>query len=173
MDILVVGYPRKNDMDMDMDMDGIFLIHGKPVNNKWTWITNDTPENTCRDRISEMCLSVRKAIGGIEFIQNTVIKELKDQIQQIDKGSNTTISKFNPEFHKKMAKVFYVQSDNSMNLKVGGILFKHKISIRSMRLLLRSTLLSTKEMNRFKEKYNNPDERVSIEEILKFLASES
>ena len=27
------GYPRKNDMDMDMDMDGIFLIHGKPVNS--------------------------------------------------------------------------------------------------------------------------------------------
>ena len=142
---------------------------------KWTWIAEDTPQWKCRDRIAKTCLVVRKQIGGKVFIQDTVIKELDKIRKDADryKGENTQITQYGGAFHDKMAKgaINFIKSDNIIIMKFGGIFIRHKISIRSMRMILRNTMLSNDEMKRFKERYKDPKAKVTIGEILEFLAN--
>ena len=142
------------------------------ANNIWTWIARDTSVRMCRDRITESCLRVRKKIGGKVFIKDTVLREIKGMMTQIDKAKTTQVARFNPTFHQRMAQgaVNFIESDNRVVAKFWGITSKHQISVGSMRLILRNTMLSEEEWKRFREKYKDPKAKVSFEEVLKFLA---
>ena len=142
---------------------------------KWTWIANDTPVRSGRDRITEICLEVRKQIGGREFIQNTVNRELRSVKKDVDRyeGENTKVLQGNVEFHKKMAKgeVQFLQSNEGIVMKIGDVAIRNEISIRSMRMVLRNMMLSRNEMERFREHYQDHNARVSVREVLEFLAN--
>ena len=141
---------------------------------KWTWIAKETSISTCRARITEMCLEVRREIGGKVFI-HSVIEEIKKMKNDLDNysGNNTQVAGYDQAFHQKMAEgvINFIQSDNKIIMKVGGIVLKNKISIRSMRMILRNTKLNKCEMDRFKERYKDPKAYVPIEEILNFIAN--
>ena len=142
---------------------------------KWTWIAKDTPMRLGRDRITETCLEVRKQIGGREFIQNTVNRELRRVKRDVDRyeGENTQVPQYSAEFHKKMAKgeIQFLQSDERIVMKIGEVAIRDEISISSMRMILRNMMLSREEMERFREHFEHPNARVSIREVLDFLAN--
>ena len=142
---------------------------------KWTWISQNTPMNTCKDRMIETCLSVRKDHGGKVFIQDTVIRELKASIEKARSyEGNTDVVLFNPEFCEKLAKgaIRILGPSDSIVMKLGSTPLENKISVSSMRMILRGTMLSEQDIQRFSVKYRNPHEKVSIKEVLYFLAKE-
>ena len=146
--------------------------------NKWTWISQNTPMSVCRERLIETCLSVRKDHGGKVFIKDTVVRELRANMEKAKKyEGNSTITLFNQEFRDKLAKGA-IQNDtigsrDSIVMKLGSVPLGSKISVSSMRLILRGTLLSKRDIQRFSDKYTDPHEKVSIKEVLCFLANES
>ena len=145
------------------------------VSNKWTWVAEDTIARTCRERMTDMCIALRKEVAGRDFIENTVIKEIKNKMKDDEnlEGKKSQVRVFTPEFHNLMAKgvLTIMESRKPIFLKLGGIPFKQKISVRSMRLILKSTCLSAEQINRFKARYTNAQDKVSIEEVLRFLAN--
>ena len=137
------------------------------ANNRWTWIARDTSVRMCRDRITGLCLGVRKEIGGKSFIKDTVLREIKEMITEIDAEANTRVATRNPKFQQKMAQGA-VNIDES---KFWGMTsLKREMSVSSMNLILRTTRLSKEELERFRENYRDPKAKVSFEEVLKFLA---
>ena len=144
------------------------------VSDRWTWVAEDTIARTCKDRMTEMCLAVRKNVAGRDFIQNTVIKEIREKMKETKdlQGAPTEAKVFTQEFHNLMARggLVIMESRNSVFVKLGGIPFKHKISVRSIRLILKNTLLSEEQIRRFKEQYPDAQAKVSIDEVLHFLA---
>ena len=148
----------------------------KKAGNKWTWISQNTPMSVCRERLIETCLSVRKDHGGKVFIKDTVIRELKANVEQVRKyEGKSTITLFNQEFRDKLVKggIHIIGSRGSIVMKLGSVPLRSKISVSSMRLILRGTLLSKRDIQRFSDKYTDPHEKVSIKEVLCFLANES
>ena len=129
------------------------------VSNRWTWVAEDTIPRTCRDRMTDMCIALRKEVAGRDFIQNTVIKEIKNTMKEYEnlEGKKSEVRVYTPEFHSLMAKgvLTIMESENSVFLKLGGIPFKQKISVRSIRLILKGTCLSAEQINRFKARYTN------------------
>ena len=146
----------------------------KKVSDRWTWVAEDTIARTCKDRMTEMCLAVRKNVAGRDFIQNTVINEIREKMKETKdlQGAPTEAKVFTQEFHNLMARggLVIMESGNSVFVKLGGIPFKHKISVRSIRLILKNTLLSEEQIRRFKEQYPDAQAKVSIDEVLHFLA---
>ena len=143
--------------------------------NKCTWISQDTPANICRDRLIETCLNVRKDNGGKVFIHDTVIKELKASIVEAKKyEGDSKVVLFSPEFHEKLAKgaIQIFGSKDSIVMKLGILPLEKKISVSTIQLVLRGTRLSKQDIQRFRAKYSNPNEKVSIKEVLYFLANE-
>ena len=145
------------------------------VSHVWTWVAEDTRVDTCRKRMTEVCLAVRKKAAGRSFIKNTVISEIKGKMKAYreSEGQETQVVIFSREFHNIMAQgaLNIIESGDSVFVKLGGILFKHTISIRSIRLILKNTRLSEEQIKLFKARYTNPNEKVSIEEVLRFLAN--
>ena len=136
------------------------------ANNRWTWIARDTSVRMCRDRITGLCLGVRKEIGGKVFINDTVLREIKEMMTEIDKkAKDTHAATRNLTFQQKMAR----GAVNINEKKFWGIRAKHQMSVGSMGLILRNTMLSKEELERFREKYKVPSAKVSFEEVLQFL----
>ena len=135
------------------------------ANNIWTWIARDTSVRMCRDRITESCLRVRKEIGGKVFINDTILSEIKEMITEIDEEASIRVSTRNPTFQQKMAQ----GAVNIHETKFWGMTSKREMSVGSMRMILRNTLLSKEELERFREEYRDPEAKVSFEEVLQFL----
>ena len=106
------------------------------------------------------------------FIKDTVIREIKEMTKRIDKAKTTQVEKCDPTFQQRMAQgaVNFIESYNTFIAKFWGITSKHRISVGSMSLILRNTLLSKEERKRFRDEYKDPKVKVSFEEVLKFLA---
>ena len=144
------------------------------ANDRWTWIARDTSVRDCKDRITDLCLRVRKEIGGKSFIKDTVLREIKEMMEQIDDtiANTTQVARFDPKFIRKMnfGGVNIIESNNTLVAKFWGITSKRQISVGSMRVILRNTLLSKEERKHFRDEYKDPKEKVSFEEVLWFLA---
>ena len=149
----------------------IKTLAGK-ANNRWTWVANDTSVRKCRDRITEMCLQVRQDTGGKVFINDTVLKELKEMMKQVPGTETSTIGIRNPTFKQKMARgaIDFVESNNRLVTKFWCITSKCQMSVSSMKQILRNTLLNREELARFDNKYKDPKAKVSFDEVLRFLA---
>ena len=142
----------------------------REANNRWTWIARDTSVRMCRDRITDLCLRVRKEIGGKLFINDTVLREVKEMITEIDDRASTRVATLNPTFRQKMdlGAIDINVSNNTLVAKFWGIRVKHRMSVGSMRMILRNTMLNKEELDRFREEYKDPEAKVSFEEVLQF-----
>ena len=104
-----------------------------------------------------------------------MIRELKASIEKARSyEGNTDVVLFNPEFCEKLAKgaIRILGPSDSIVMKLGSTPLENKISVSSMRMILRGTMLSEQDIQRFSVKYRNPHEKVSIKEVLYFLAKE-
>ena len=140
------------------------------ASNRWTWVARDTSVRVCRDRITEMCLRVRQDTGGKVFINGTVLREFKEMMKQVPDTEMRTLRISDPTFQQRMAQgaIHYTESNNTFVTKFWGITSKCKISVSSMRQILRNTLL-TRELARFNDQYRDPKAKVSFDEVLHFL----
>ena len=156
----------------NLRLNPIIKTLARKANNRLTWIARDTSVRTCRDRITDLCLRVRKEIGGKEFINYTVLREVKGMMTEIDDRTNTRVAIRNPTFQQKMdfGAITIIVSKNMLGAKFWGIRAKHRMSVSSMRMILRNTMLSKEELDRFREEYEDPEAKVSFEEVLQFLA---
>ena len=149
-----------------------FVVNG---NTEWTWIAKDTPVRMCTDRITGMCLKVKEQIGGKVFIENIVLRNLRKIIEGVERYTNedTERSQNDSGFQRKIAKsgINFIQSDDEIMLKFGDIPVRNEISILSMRIILRNSILTKEEIERFREHYKNPNAKVSIREVLDFLTN--
>ena len=136
----------------------------RKANNRWTWIARDTSVRMCRDRITDLCLRVRKEIGGKVFIKDTVLREIKEMMTQIDENAKTQEATRNLTLKQKLAQ----GGVNIDETKFWGIRAKRQMSVGSMRLILRNTMLSREELDRFREEYRDPTAKVSFEEVFQF-----
>ena len=140
---------------------------------KCIWIAKDTSVRICRDRITQTCLMVRKQTGGKVFIENTVAADLRRVRDDIDisGGGNARQTQINPTLLRrtKNCAIHFIESGNSTVLKFGEMTIRDEISISSLRIALRNMILTEEEMKRFRERYQVPEARVSILEILEFL----
>ena len=136
------------------------------ANNRWTWIARDTSEEECRDRITESCLRVRKEIGGKVFINNTVLREVKEMMTEIDDKVYTRVAIRSSSFRQNTA---WGAINYTFVANFWGIIPRHRISVGSMRLILRSTMLREEDWKRFREEYKDPKAKVSFEEVFQFL----
>ena len=137
----------------------------RKAKHRWTWIARDTSVRMCRDRITDLCLRVRKEIGGKVFVKDTVLREVKEMMTEIDDKEDTRVPISNLTFQQKMA-----QGGVNIDAKFWGMRAKRQMSVGSMSLILRNTMLSKYEMDRFREKYRDPKEKVSFEVVFSFLA---
>ena len=149
----------------------IKTLAGK-ANNRWTWVAKDTSVRKCRDRITEMCLQVRQDTGGKVFINGTVLKELKEMMKQVPDTETSVIAIRDPTFQQRLARgaIHFTESNNTFVTKFWGIKSKCKISVSSMRQILRITLLTKDEFARFDNQYKDSEAKVSFDEVLHFLA---
>ena len=71
-----------------------------------TWVAKDTIARTCRDRMTDMCIALRKEVVGRDFIENTVIKGIKNKMREYKhlEGKKSKVRAFTQEFHHLMAK---------------------------------------------------------------------
>ena len=139
------------------------------ANDRWTWIARDTSVRMCKDRITDLCLRVRKEIGGKLFINDTVIREIKEMMTEIDKKAKDTHAGIrDPTFRQNMAlgAINYTLVANFW-----GVTPRHRTSVGSMSLILRNTMLSEEDWKRFRVEYKDPKAKVSFEEIFQFLIS--
>ena len=142
--------------------------------HRWTWIARDTPVRMCKDRITDLCLRVRKEIGGKVFINDTVLREIKEKMmtQSDDKANTSQVARFDRKFIGKIAQgaVHISESDNKVVVKLWGMTIKREMSVGAMRMILRFTMLSKEELERFRDEYKDPNAKVSFDEVLQFLA---
>ena len=150
----------------------IKTLAGK-ANNRWTWVAKDTSVRKCRDRITEMCLRVRQDTGGKVFINGTVLREFKEMMNQIPDTETSTIAISDPTFQQRMTQgaIHIVESNNTFVTKFWGITSKCRMSVSSMRQILRNTWLTKEELARFDNKYKDPKAKVSFDEVLHFLGN--
>ena len=151
----------------DLKLNPIMKTLARKANNRWTWIARNTSVRMCRDRITDLCLRVREEIGGKVFIKDTVLREIKEMMTEIDENAKTTQEATrNLTFQQKMAQ----GGVNIDETKFWGMKAKRQMSVGSMSLILRNTMLSRVELDSFREEYEDPKAKVSFEEVLQFLA---
>ena len=150
----------------NLKLNPIMKTLARKAKNRWTWIAEDTSVRMCRDRITDLCLRVRKEIGGKVFIKDTILSEVKEMMTKIDENAETTQETIhNQTFKQKMAQ----GGVNIDDKKFWGMRAERQMSVGSMSLILRNTMLSKTDLERFREKYDNPTAKVSFEEVFQFL----
>ena len=154
-------------VEENLALNPILKTLASKANNRWTWIARDTSVRMCKDRITDLCLRVRKEIGGKLFINDTVLREIKEMMTEIDKKAKDTHAAIrDPTFRQNMA---LGPINYTLVAKFWGITPRHRTSVGSMGLILRNTMLSEEEWKRFREEYKDPKTKVSFEEVLHFI----